>query len=237
MQSILRPGSSFSAWILVSILALSLKAAFPQIQVPGNDDFAHAIELPTIPGQTVVAGSTTWATREPGEPYNSNGVASVRYKWSPAVSGYFRLIQHRSPSVWIFPGGTSVDELALKGKDGENPWLEAGGSADLNGAVVRPTALGNILIEAAQPGSADFDPAPSVQHEFSVLELPSLLMSRSADQLLLSWPERYTMMKLQSSSWVTGPWLDLSREGEASSIAVGITETQRYFRLVEGVRD
>ena len=116
---------AISAWIsgliaVVGIVGLRAQTA------PLNDDFAQAITVPSGPGLVVVTGNLAHATREPGEPYNPNGVASVWYKWTPAISGYFRLVPPQGISVWIFRAAESVSGLTILGGDGDKPWLDQG---------------------------------------------------------------------------------------------------------------
>lgn len=114
-------------WAAVGVGALiavgSVVAGTPAWAVaPGNDDFSAATVLPA-PLPIDVSGSSSEATKEPGEPAHGGdaGGASVWFSWTPSVSGAV-VIDTCGSNYWANLGvytGTAVGSLTTVGADPE----------------------------------------------------------------------------------------------------------------------
>ncbi len=136
------------------------------IPPPANDNFANATELQEINGSVTVTGSTEGATREPGEPYNTNGVSSVWYKWAPSSTARIQsVVEVGKPHPWLFQGSSSSN-LVTVARENDSPFVYAGATYYIaayahvtNGGVFRFT----LRPTTRRPDNDDFANATELQ--------------------------------------------------------------------------
>lgn len=141
---------------LLSVLVVALQAASPE-----NDDFYRAATLNGM----VIDGNTAEATRQPGEPYNTNGVRSVWYKWTPMNSSppdtadrYQLVVEEGNVSAWWFkPSGESLFDLSRIGRDGDQLQLVNGRTYII--AVYSPMEMGGAFRLKIEPIRVAHPPA------------------------------------------------------------------------------
>lgn len=101
---------------------------------PGNDDQAQAVNLGSD-ATVLIEGTTLGATREPGEPGDTNAIGAVWYTWTPSVSGGVHYqIETGRPNIWVFTGNVQV------ARNGNNFFAQAGISYRIG--VYRSDAVG-----------------------------------------------------------------------------------------------
>jgi hypothetical protein len=92
------------------------------------------------------------------------------------------------------------------------------------------TGVGEIQIEAAQPGDSNFEAALMVHTIMA--RPPALQLNASEGKLQLTWLESTVVFRIESAPSLDGPWTLISREETQQSGVEITTDTERrFFRL------
>lgn len=125
----------------VATNALGERRDVPAVTVtvtPSNDDFTNAIVLPATAISGSLAGNSTFASAEVGEPVHADKAAarSLWWKWTPAYAGLteVKIISgYSQPRVAVYTG-SALDKLV----------------------AVNPSAISSRVVFEAAPGTAYF---------------------------------------------------------------------------------
>ncbi len=105
------------------------------------------------------------------------------------------------------------------------------GPGELSDDLLYANDVGTILVEASQAGNANYESAV-VQRAILVSTSAQLSAGVSDDKLLLTWPENYGNIQLESAENLNGPWTPIvvpDRSENRTEIAVD--GQLRFFRL------
>jgi hypothetical protein len=153
---------------------------------PANDDWTNAVDLGT--GSSVlIEGTTLGATREPGEPWDTNIVGAVWYKWTPAISGGVQYdLETGTPHIRVYQPGQLPDgvigfpwfEVARNGRS----FLASAGSTYYL-AVYAATEPGSFRFFAriGPPKNDDFANATEVRRAYDVVEISGSLIGATRE--------------------------------------------------------
>jgi PKD repeat protein len=145
------------------------------VSLPENDDFAQA--RPIEQANAFLAGNTTGATKEAGEPSHAGdpGGASVWYRWTPTEDGSATLDTCGSEidTLLALYTGDSVDDLAQVAADDDSASCADAGASALTIAVTAGTDYwiavdgkggekGEIVLSLNRPVNDDFADATAI---------------------------------------------------------------------------
>ncbi|MDB6124717.1 MAG: hypothetical protein JWQ71_3710 [Pedosphaera sp.] len=77
------------------------------------------------------------------------------------------------------------------------------GPATIAGSTITVTNTGTVVVRAAQAGNANYNTAPNVDQSFTVYPAPTITLTQSGQNVILSWPTNVAGFTLLSATNLT----------------------------------